>query len=413
MKHFLNVFFLATGFTFMIVSDLFGLSRYAVFGYTDEVFCAICLLILSINILRHKGIPKFYLYFIMLVLLGLLGNLFSGVQTDLKIIAVDTFIFCKPYILLLYMITTVKEHQIKKLYAYFTVISKALIIIICFFAVASLTFELNMLNAEGNFKFLSVSSFTGTVSMWTILFLAVIVSNKNNNRLLYYILSTVIVFMTDSGLGKLSIVGLLAIYIFLENMKIFKWYYLLIIIPICFWIGQNEIAGYLMNSDAPRFLLFYYSFVTAFKFFPLGSGFATYASAMANKTYSQLYYEYGFNHRYGMAADQRYYLMDSYYPQVIGQLGLIGAIVFGWFTILIFKKLIWKDSNRYIRNASIYLFATWAVAGLGFGISSSWGCAVYLLLSLLYLLDKLYYQNSNLEHNENKYFIPDENIQRK
>lgn len=371
-----------------MASDLFGFSRYFIFEYVDELFCAICLMLLLIKIIRTKKIHKIYLYLIILLVLGVLGNVFYGIQTQWNIIAEDAFIFCKPYILMLYVIANVKEFQVKKLYMFFMTISKILIIIISFFSVLSLFVDLNMRNEDGNFKFLNQDRFTGQVCMWSILFLAIIISDKKNHRTFYYILCAIVVIMADSGLGIISLFGLLAIYIFLEKMKKFKWYYLLFIIPIGLIVGRNEIMGYLLNSNAPRFLLFYYSFFTAFRFFPLGSGFATYASAMANKVYSQLYYEYDFNNNYGMSFHQRYYLMDSYYPQIIAQFGVIGMLIYGYFMLYIFKNIIWKEKNRNIRNANIYIFATWAIAGLGFGVSGSWGCAIYLIISLLYLLDK-------------------------
>lgn len=382
-----NTVFILVGVILVIASDLLGLAQKAgaEVDYTDEAFCLLCLLLLLTHIIKGKRFPKFYLYFIALIPLGLLGNLFSGVEKDFRIIAADVFIFCKPYILFLYMLTTVKESQIKKLYAYLMAVSKAVILIVFFYAIAAWTLGLDAYTPNGEFTFVGV--FPGTVSMWTNLSLAVVMSKKNNNRLLYFLLSAFIVFITKSGLGTLSIVGLVAIYFFLEKQRRFRWYYLLFIVPLCLWVGRNEITGYLMNSEAPRYLFFYYAFVTAFKFFPFGSGFATYASAMASKKYSALYYEYGFNNRYGMSVDMRNFLMDSYYPQAIGQLGLIGAILFAWFMFLLFKNMIWKGSNRYIRNARIYLFATWAIGGLGFGISSSWGCMVYLVLGLLYLAD--------------------------
>ena len=382
-----NTVFILVGVILIIASDLFGLAQYAGagFSYTDEAFCLLCLVLLLIHIIRGKRFPKLYLYFIALIPLGLLGNLFSWVETDFRIIATDVFIFCKPYILLLYTLITVRGSQIKILYTYLMVVFKAVILIVFFYAIAARAFGLDAYNIFGDYVFVGV--FTGTVSMWTNLSLAMVVSDKNNNRLLYFLLSAYIVFITNSGLGTLSVVGLVVIYYFLEKQRKFRWYYLLFIVPLCLWVGRNEITGYLMNSEAPRYLFFYYAFVTAFKFFPLGSGFATYASAMASQKYSALYYEYGFSNRYGMSVDMRSFLMDSYYPQVIGQLGLIGSILFAWFMFLLFKNLIWKGSNLYIRNARIYLFATWAVGGLGFGVSGSWGCIVYLVLGLLYLAD--------------------------
>ena len=85
------------------------------------------------------------------------------------------------------------------------------------------------------------------------------------------------------------------IYFFVEKQKKFHWYYLIPIGIFGLWISWNEISNYLLDSTAPRAELFIFGIITAIKYFPIGSGFSTYASSMAVSYYSKLYYIYGFN----------------------------------------------------------------------------------------------------------------------
>ena len=121
---------------------------------------------------------------------------------------------------------------------------------------------------------------------------------------------------------------------------------------------------------------------------PIGAGFATYGSSVAANQYSNLYYLYGFSNRWGMGKNDTGFLVDSYYPQIIAQTGFLGSALYGIFMYKLFFKIIMRMQNNSAKTATIYLFAIWAVSGLGFGSSSLWGCLVYAVIPILYLVDK-------------------------
>lgn len=379
-----NTIFVVSGIVLMLISELFADIRFNVFRYIDEIFCLLCVLFLFVNIIMKKRIIKYYKWFAVLLLIGFMGNFFYDVQSDFKVVAIDAFIFSKPYILFLYIIITIKESQAKIIYNFLLVISKIFIVILAFSSILTMFFDVGMVSERG---FIFFSGFGGTISNWTILFLALVGNSKKNDRWIYYILSVIIIISADSGLGIFLLLGFLLIYLFIEKKRNFRWYYLILIVPICLWLGRNEIMGYLMNDNSPRYKLFYYSFITARDFFPLGAGFATYGSTTAISYYSKLYYKYRFNKMWGMSVRGSDFLMDSYYPQIIGQMGFIGFIIYVIFMYFIFKKFVWAIKNINIKCASIFLFVSWVIAGLGFGTISAWGCTVYVILAVLYLAD--------------------------
>lgn len=368
----------------IIVADLFSKVTPEILGYSDEVFSVLCTIILFIHIFKINSLMKKCFAFIFLVLaVGLVGNIISGVQPSLQPIILDLFLFAKPYTIFLFADKVLSQKKATFIFLYMMKTAKIALITMACLAVITLFNDFGMNSVGGYFQLFG--SFTGTVSWWTVLFLAVVSSEPRNNRTLYFILSTVIILRSGSGMGMLALVIAILVYFFLEQKKKFRWYYLLIGVPICLFFARNEIADYLMNSDAPRFLLFYYAFITANRFFPFGSGFATYGSAIAIKHYSSLYQEYGFNNRYGMTRDYHPYLMDSYYPQVIGQMGYLGVFFYVLFIFNILSKSIVVIANKNLRCASLYLFICWIVAGTGFGTASAWGCTVYLLIPIFYL----------------------------
>ena len=381
MRYTVNSIFIIIGIALMLFACSFSAVLPSEWGYVDEFFCVAVIILFLISMARGKRVFKFYFWFLLLIPIGFLGNLMYGVQSDFKLAVQDAFLFIKPYVLLMYILTSVNEFQAWKIYKFLMRVSKIMIITLSAFSVLTILWNMRIV-------FTFYAGFGGTVAELIILALAVVVSDSKNNRLLYFILSLIVILRVDSGLGNLSIIGYVVIYFFLEKQKKFRWYYLLIIVPLCLWIGRGEIMGYLLDSEAPRYKLFYFSFITAWQYFPIGAGFAAYGSTTAMTHYSSLYYRYKFNLSWGMKENETFFLMDSYYPQIVGQLGFLGTVIYIIFMVKLFFKIIWSILNIAIKSAAVYLLGVWFVAGLGFGTSSLWGCMVFAIISILYLTDK-------------------------
>ena len=397
MRYTVNSIFIIIGIALMLFACLFSAILPSGLDYVDEFFCVAVIILFLISMARGKRVFKFYFWFLLLIPIGFLGNLMYDVQSDFNLAVQDAFLFIKPYVLLMYILTSVNEFQAWKIYKFLMRVSKIIIITLSAFSVLTILWNMGiarglfgmfagMVDYKGMFVF--YAGFGGTVAELIILALAVVASDSKNNRLLYFILSLIVILRVDSGLGNLSIVAYMAVYFFLEKQKRFRWYYLLIIVPLCLWVGRGEIMGYLLNSDAPRYKLFYFSFITAWQYFPIGAGFAAYGSTTAMTHYSSLYYRYKFNLSWGMKENETFFLMDSYYPQIVGQLGFLGTVIYIIFMVKLFFKIIWSILNIAIKSAAVYLLGVWFVAGLGFGTSSLWGCMVFAIISILYLTDK-------------------------
>ena len=62
--------------------------------------------------------------------------------------------------------------------------------------------------------------------------------------------------------------------------------------------------------------------------FPLGGGFASFASNASAVNYSPLYYIYGMSEVDGLSYENTYFAADSFYPQILGQFGFLGLLAF-------------------------------------------------------------------------------------
>ncbi len=369
-------------FVALMLSDLFAISQ---LGYVDEfvgiIFCVLCVW----RILNSSAIKKAY-FCVFLCMIGMLGIGFSGniiypIQQNLRIVLLGAFLFIKQYLYGLFILLSFTKDRSDRILSSMIKISKLMLGGLCIFACMSKFIDIGMTGSNGDFSFLA--HFGGTVSCWVILFLAICCSDSKNNRFVWFIVASIIIVFTKSGLGRLGIGLLVLVYVFLEKKAKFKWYYLIPIAIIAVLISWQEIRQYLLDSTAPRARLWIYAFITANKFFPIGSGFSTYGSSTAASNYSKLYSLYGFNKQFGMSEDTSSFLMDTYYPMIIGEMGYFGTILFAVLIYYYIVKIIMKTDTILIRNSAIYLFGFLLIAGLGFGTGSSWGCAVYMVITLL------------------------------
>lgn len=91
---------------------------------------------------------------------------------------------------------------------------------------------------------------------------------------------------------------------------------------------QHELAYWGVGSaytpiEIPRAQIFLGAFHVADGFFPLGSGLGTYGGAGAEKFDASLYYDLGFRNYWWFGKQD--YLMDTYWPNPIAEMGFFGA----------------------------------------------------------------------------------------
>jgi hypothetical protein len=93
--------------------------------------------------------------------------------------------------------------------------------------------------------------------------------------------------------------------------------------------ARNAIAEYYTpdaQSTAARAALVAGSLILAQQSFPLGAGLGRYGGYASQKYYSPVYEQLGLSNLYGFSEQSPYYISDTYWPHILGETGLIGAV---------------------------------------------------------------------------------------
>ena len=115
-------------------------------------------------------------------------------------------------------------------------------------------------------------------------------------------------------------------------------------------IGWDQYITYFTNDGYARTELTRASLEIARDFFPIGPGFATFASNITSVSqyYSVLYYLYDLSDVQGLVLGDVTFLSDTFWPIVLGQFGYLGTAVFISLMICLFKLCYDQADNRRI-----------------------------------------------------------------
>lgn len=359
---------LILAFFFGMLASLFNIEQ---LQWIDELV-GICSIVYIIYycVAGHKGLNKFAsgyaVWMIAMILFGFVGNLLHYKYSyGIVYVLEDAFLFAKPFIIFLATYLAV-DHQDITSYVFNAIrnLSRYLV----YFVFACLVFSY----ATNNSLMLSQSDwvpipqlpffvfFVGrpaplaaTVGVMYLLFLTDL---ENNKYRVCRIMCIFILFFAQSGMGY----GILLLGIFVALFKLkrpLKRYSIVLIILVVIIIEWKDLSSYLLSGTAARSVLFGYSFKILKRFFPFGSGFSTYGGTIAGHQYAKLYMEYGFDKVWGLTPvidQENNFLYDTYYPQVLAQLGAIGTITFVGIFVYWFKAFNNLDGNQSMRGPLLY-----------------------------------------------------------
>lgn len=141
------------------------------------------------------------------------------------------------------------------------------------------------------------------------------------------------------------------------------------------------------NTTPARFALYSGSVRLAIEDFPLGEGLGRYGSWMSRVSYSPTYYELGFDEIPGLSPTHRGYINDTFWPQILGETGVIGLAAYllflGWIGLRLCRLLAADLSppQRAIVLGSILVFGQTLVESLAAPVLASPSQAYLLMLS--------------------------------
>lgn len=167
-----------------------------------------------------------------------------------------------------------------------------------------------------------------------------------------------------------------------------KWQYVVVGCAACVVIAWPQIHFYFVDlaDTSARSVMLLTSFVIMKDYFPIGTGFGTYASAEAAKNYSPVYLKYGFNNYWEVRdirdlentlrligedewLTQKYqnnpdvvnwssFLSDTFWPIIFGQTGVLGTAAYVFALCVIMKRCLTVEKyDRYAYVGVLFIFA--------------------------------------------------------
>ena len=375
------------------------------FSYIDEFLCVICI-IYTIFFSIKKGIKGNELILIILLVicsaLGFAGNLYSKLLNEPIPILVDFICLAKIFVTFIVYKQVAEYDTKKRLISYLVPFAKLLILSGSFFGFISLFVNIGMTGKETryglpqyNFIFENGSRYGYIIACCLIIIMFTNISKKKLS--IYKILTFFNIIIINKGVVLvifLSYIALSILWKYKKNGKL-NATNISIISAIVLAASSFQINTYIKNDDSPRMLLIRYGFVTANRYFPLGSGFATYGSDMAAKNYSRLYYKYGFNKVFGMSPQRGSFLSDGYIGMIFGEFGYIGALIYALMLIFVFIPINRITIDKGIKILTLSIFIGIVISTFGTAIiKSSIGVFVMCILGMVCGYDTAYQKNN-------------------
>ncbi len=360
-------------------------------SYFDEVLCLVAFAYIVICAVLKKLSRYDFISILILLLvigIGIISNIHSGIYAPVFSIAVD--IIAESKVLWIYFaaknyINTSARQSIVDI---FTPIAQIYLVIAFACAIVSQFVNIGMTGTERygirGFRFIFPMSFQ-FLAVTLVMFAVLTLNQKIRNKRYYYVMGCISLLLATKSSPLIFALLFLFLYYYFSKRSELKFRTIVIMAIAIVFVGSYQIETYLMNEDAPRYLFFYYGGVTANRFFPFGSGFATFGSDQAARIYSPLYYEYGFSHLFGMSVEDRSFLSDTFWPMAIGQFGWIGFILY----CLVYLRIFYSFQNMVMapadQKAFMYAnFISYIIHAVGSAIlSASSGVIGFIALAIV------------------------------
>ena len=301
--------------------------------YIDEAISLVMFYFLLTNVKKWSTIKENRLIIISLLILvavGILYNMYSKIIPPFSAIIVDAFGIVKNHIIFVTIIFGVPNAKMHKIIRALIPLIKLYIIIIFLFGVINFFLDIGMSNGirygVRAYQFLFTNPAMVGITMIVCIAFLDYVHYKGIIRYLAFIS----MIMTLRAVVCMSIVIYVAITLFFKFSKKIRWYHVMLLLIIGLFIGWQMVGEfYIVDEQSNRFLLLKYGYVVFKRYFPFGSGFASYGSQMAYTYYSPLYREFGFLNHWGLNLTYGGTANDNFWPMIIAQFGVIGIIIIG------------------------------------------------------------------------------------
>ena len=333
--------------------------------YWDE---AVSLILGGLFLVKSKGklYKEDFTYLMMImaiIAIGIIGDIAFGYQKSVSAIIRDVVGFIKfPTVFLTLYRMNWGQNLSRKMRKLIPII-KVIVLVIFVFGLLSIFVDIGMSQEEVRsfvhpYMFLYTHPTyltTGLICILCILNAACEATIKED----ILVLSSVALAMRTKGLA------FIAVYIFLKygskwlrKSKIFYW---IAIVGIVLIVASSKLQTYASFSNSPRESLYVGAITLLKNCFPIGSGFASFASHISGKYFSGVYNIIYISGLYSADGQISPDIGDAGIPYYVGQFGFIGMIFVG---ILIYMmiKISLRDLDSKRKMGVIYLWLIIAIS---------------------------------------------------
>jgi len=346
----------------------------SIMKYFDEFVAVICLLKIIFNVIYRKlerNHIKMIIWMLLAMFICLLGNFYANIQTGLAPILNDIGNTFKVFVV--YIGATLFLKPVKNKHRIIRVLASAMrvFVLVVFVCLILHTFGVVAMGTEVRYGLVAFKFINGGADQFSMVFYSImfiftldlmINPTKRKSRWIYIWMALIVWASTL----RAKAIAYAIVYLFLYRAVVIKgerfklnWKNALVILAALLFFGVDQLETYFMSEQTARSVLLTYGIYTMLRYFPLGSGFATFGTDAAVKYYSVLYDEYGFDSVWGLSRNYAAFSHDTYWPAIIAQFGLIGAAIMVIVVILWCKDLIRKaKGNKYTYFCALFIVVT-------------------------------------------------------
>lgn len=351
------------------------------FNYFDEGIAVASAIIYLLKFFKYGKLKKNDLYMVLLlfalIVVGVLGNTKSGLASNNRAIVEDIISFTKIcFVYLVFSQLRLKDNTRARLrnYVYIFCSHLAIVMFVCALITQVYNFGMGHDPRHGllSFRFIFENAPALNAFFYFLMPLfSCTIYHKGmfrKNATIVALMLSITWFLTLRSRAMAFSIIYMIVYLFIfnkpkyvESISIKKRYVLCGGVAVIL-LGWDAFLKYFVNNEREvRFIMSRMCIVLTRKFFPIGSGFATFGTEASRKYYSDTYSMLGISNVWGISQDTgARFILDQFWFGVVGQFGLPGLLIIGIIVFLIYKNL-WKisKSNKGFQLATItFIFTT-------------------------------------------------------
>lgn len=165
--------------------------------------------------------------------------------------------------------------------------------------------------------------------------LSILLSDGMKRNKIYILFGLLVLVLTFRSKAFVPVIFIVLSYMWtnskrrIKHVKIRLAFGLVLVAALAIYFSRGRVEDYISYGDTSvRGAFYIFGFDIASEYFPLGSGFCTFASTLSAEYYSPLYYSFGMNIMSGLTEDDHSYAGDVFWPNIYAQYGYLGLAVY-------------------------------------------------------------------------------------